>query len=114
MPRSSYLEPLPNAAPELPASKSKLVGVILLGLLTTPVLYEVTTLSAARWRSLTGPKVTVDTPVLDALARMGRESLSFVTNFAHDRLHDLPWRLSILAAVGAVWVVLGWKILRRP
>ena len=101
----------PEAGPRKRPVRTALA--LALGALAAPVVYEVTAASAARWQSLNGPYTHADTPVLDALAAAGRESARFVANFAHERLHDLPWQSHILMIVGALAFGLGYWILRR-
>jgi hypothetical protein len=86
---------------------------VLLCLVVTPIAYEVSLISAARWNSLYGPYTHAETPLLDAGARLLGEGRRFLANFVHDRLHDLPWHTTVVMVVGALAFGFGYWILRR-
>lgn len=86
---------------------------ILVGILAAPICYETTTLSVARWQSLTGQNARVSTPVLDTVQSSYRD-LSRISNRAvRSKFYDLPWKPSWVLAFGAVWCLIGWLYFRK-
>lgn len=86
---------------------------VLLGLMMAPLFYEASTLSVARWRSMTGPSVTVRTPVLDTVQSASNELTRLGSRTIRSKFNNLPWRPTYVLAFGAVWVFMGWMWLRR-
>jgi len=78
-----------------------------------PVCYEATALSVARWKSMTGPSATVETPVLNALDSGYKQIMRTGGHAVSSRFHNVPWKPSWVLAFGAVWCFLGWMFFRR-
>lgn len=86
---------------------------ILFGLMLMPICYETSLLSVARWKSMTGPSVTVETPVLDTIQTGYRQVIRVGGRAVSSRFHNVPWRPSWVLAIGAFWFLLGWMFFRR-
>lgn len=91
------------------------IRAVLLGVLLTPLVYESTLISMARWRSMLGGAAPVETPVLDGinadLDRIGYAIRGAVAAW----FQDPPWQAGGVLALGGVLAFVGWVLLiRKP
>jgi hypothetical protein len=99
---------------DAPPRRRRVARVIVLGvaLLFSPLLYEVTTLGVARWRSLYGTVPYVETPVLDALVGVLGEARHDVESRVRPVFSTLPWKTSTVIPLIGVWTALAALLLR--
>jgi hypothetical protein len=76
---------------------------VLLGLLAAPWIYELTLVCVANWHAMYGQVIHPETPLLDA----GGSVLGNIARTLRERLHstfqNLPWRPSLVIAIGILW-----------
>lgn len=91
-----------------------LLFALCIGLLMTPLAYEVGAVCATNWKAMSGRIDHVETPILDTLSSAWRGT---VGTFRHKlngsyRL-SMPWRPSMIIALGFGWAVFMSVPLRR-
>jgi hypothetical protein len=86
---------------------------IVLGLLLSPVVYEVGLLSAARWRGMSGTVPEVHTPVIDALGKVVASVRDEVQTTADPVLRDFSWKPSVVIPCAVVSTGIASLLLRK-
>lgn len=106
--------PLPDPAPRVGA-RLRNVAAVALGLLLAPLIYESATLCAARWRAMSGVYAAPETPVIDAIGAWSGATASWARRKSVVWFRDPGWKagptigLSIAWALGAAWLLRGWR-----
>jgi hypothetical protein len=104
--------------PELPGApaarrRGDLVLALLVAILLTPIAYESAARCAARWRSMVGPSVAVETPVLDAIHAALSRGVYILRYQLASTFNNTPWKPSVVIACGLVFALLTSLPLRR-
>jgi hypothetical protein len=108
---------LPTGEPNAPSSPRRVRGelwlAIIIAVLLTPVAYESVSQCVARWQSMTGPTVTVETPILDAIQSTLVRVVSTVQHRFSRAVHNTPWKPSLVIGCGIMLALLASVPLRR-
>jgi hypothetical protein len=100
-------------APPVPRRRGDLALALLAALVLTPVAYESANQCLARWRSMVGPSVTVETPVLDTIHNTFSRGIYVLRYQFVSIFHNTPWKPSVVIACGLVLALLASVPLRR-
>jgi hypothetical protein len=93
--------------------KRRAVLAMALGLALSPLVFEGSSLCAAQWRSMAGPVVSVQTPVLDTFGWIFTSIGSSVSQSISSMFHSVPWRPSVVIPLTFVWAGCASLLLRR-
>jgi hypothetical protein len=93
--------------------KRRAVLAVALGLALSPLVFEASSLCTAQWRSMAGPVVIVQTPVLDTLGWIFTSTGSSVSHSIAGMLHSVPWRPSVVIPLTFVWAGFASLLLRH-
>lgn len=96
-----------------PRSWRKPALTLLLTLALLPVAYESAARCLANWRSMTGPSVHVETPILNAIQHTLHLGVSAIQHQITQALQNTPWKPSIVIACGLILAALASAPLRR-
>jgi hypothetical protein len=91
-----------------------LLFALCLGLLVVPIGYEIGAVSAANWKAMSGRIDHVDTPVLDSVRGAWTDTVgAFRRSLKGAYRQTLPWRPSLVIALGFAWALFMGFPLRR-
>lgn len=93
--------------------RGDLVLALFLALVLVPVAYESVTSCAARWQSMVGPTVTVETPILDTIQTTLAWGYSALHHQFSRAVHNTPWKPSLVIGCGIALAMLAIVPLRR-
>ncbi len=86
---------------------------ITLGVLVTPLVYEVSLLSAAQWQAMSGSVPQVKTPVLDSIAKGWAWALDDIREFQRTRIRTFVWKQVYMFPFIIVWTGIAVALLRK-
>lgn len=93
--------------------KRRALVAVVLGLAFSPIVFEASSLCAAQWRSMNGPIVTVQTPVLDTFAWLFGSIWAIASQTVGKAFHNIPWRPSLVIPLTFAWAGAASLLLRR-
>jgi hypothetical protein len=96
-----------------PRRRGELVLPLVLALVLTPIAYESAARCVARWRSMVGPTVTVETPVLDALNETLSRGVYVFRYQLVSTFNNTPWNPTVVIGCGLAFALLASVPLRR-
>ena len=91
--RKLLAQPLDDR-PRRRRSWTSIALAVLIVLLISPVLYESTVVCVSRWKTLCGVPMTVETPVLDAIASEWETVRLELHWVSRHYFHDMSWKPS--------------------
>lgn len=85
---------------------------VLLASLMVPA-YESARICQARWRAMTGPIRTVETPVIDAMTAGVRGVIGPARSSIGRAFRDVPWNPALAIPFACAWALIAILFMRR-